>query len=211
MQHRSLSLRGHAAGVLTAAALTMMAPSSAQAAIRAAIASPACAGQVAEQPFLRWIDLARYVLMPNGNVESLAGWQLEDGAAPVAGNEPFYVHDADDAWSLSLPPGSSAMTERMCVGVEHPTVRLFARNGGAPQSALLVEVLFRDFLGQPQAVPIGVYVGTSRWAPTPPLAVTANLLSVLPGDQLEVAFRFTPQGDGDWAIDDVYVDPFRHG
>ena len=77
---------------------------------------------------------------------------------------------------------------------------------------LLVEVLFEDVTGRHRALPIGAYFGTSAWQPTTPLAVVANLFSLLPGEYVDVAFRFTPLGDaGRWAIDDVYVDPFRHG
>ena len=43
------------------------------------------------------------------------------------------------------------------------------------------------------------------------MLVAANLFALLPSYAVQVAFRFTPQGAGDWSIDDVYVDPFRHG
>jgi hypothetical protein len=39
--------------------------------------------------------------------------------------------------------------------------------------------------------------------------VSVNLLSLL-GDQ-DVAFRFAPAGGDEWAIDDVYVDPYKKG
>ena len=39
----------------------------------------------------------------------------------------------------------------------------------------------------------------------------ANLLPLLPDARTAVAFRFSPTGAGDWDIDDVYVDPWRHG
>ena len=171
-----------------------------------------CDGQVAERPFTPWADLAGYVLVRNGTFEADTGWELEGGAARSAGNETFHVHDADDATSLALPAGSSATTAPMCVGLEHPTLRLFARNRGSLASPLLVEVLFEDVTGGSRALPIGAYFGTSAWQPTTPLAVIANLFSLLPGEYVEVAFRFTPLDDtGRWAIDDVYVDPFRHG
>ena len=196
--------RDAAAGLLAVAALALAPAPAARAA--------SCDGQVAEQPFRPWADLATYVLAPNGAVEEGAGWKLEDGAARSAGNETFHVHDQDDAKSLALPAGSSATTAPMCVGLEHPTLRLFARNGGSPLSTLLVEVLFEDVAGRQRALPIGAFVGTPAWQPTTPLPVVANLFSALPGENIEVAFRFTPSGAaGRWAIDDVYVDPFRHG
>jgi hypothetical protein len=46
------------------------------------------------------------------------------------------------------------------------------------------------------------------WAPTPPIAIWANALSLLVPQQ--VAFRFAADG-GEWQIDDVYVDPYGKG
>ena len=206
----SPATRFQAAGVLAATALALSFMPSAQAAASTTL-SGACEGQVAEQPFLRWADPANYVLVPNGTVENGTGWDLRGGVARARGNEHFYVHDEADAWSLALPSGSSATTAPMCVGLEHPTLRLIARNRGSLLSSLLVEVLFNDAAGVARAVPIGTYLGTSSWQPTVPLAVLANLSAVLEGDHIDVAFRFTPKGWGDWSIDDVYVDPFRHG
>jgi hypothetical protein len=193
-------------GLLAATVLTLVLTPSVHAA-----APGSCDGQVPEQPFLRWADPSTYVLMPNGTVEQGARWNLKGGAQRVAGNETHYVHDPGDTWSLSMPPGSSATTAPMCVDVEHPTLRLVARNRGSALSSLLVEVLFDDVTGHKRAVPIGAYFGGSSWQPTAPLAVVANLFTLLPDTHADIAFRLTPQDGGDWSIDDVYVDPFRHG
>lgn len=170
-----------------------------------------CDGQVLETPFTRWGDGASYVLTPSGTAENRAHWTLEGGAAPAPGNESFYVHDEDEKSSLALPPGSSATTASMCVGLSRPTLRFFARNDGSPFSVLRVDVLFEDNLGAVWSVPIGTILGAAEWQPTAPLAVVANLLPLLPGGNTAVAFRFTPDKAGDWTIDDVYVDPWRHG
>ena len=61
-----------------------------------------------------------------------SGWTLERGAAVVHGNEPFYVGGGGDACALALPPGGSATTAPVCIGIEHPTLRFFARNTGDP-------------------------------------------------------------------------------
>jgi hypothetical protein len=194
--------RDAVAGLLAAAALGLALAPSAQAA--------GCDDQVAEQPFTAWADLARYVLVRNGALETGAGWDLR-GAGRTAGNETFYVHHEDDSTSLALPVGSSVTTPPICVGLDYPTLRLFARNKGSLLSTLLVEVLFQDAGGLQHALPIGAYSATSAWQPTTPLALVANVFA-LSGDTVDVAFRFTPlDALGKWAIDDVYVDPFRHG
>jgi hypothetical protein len=170
-----------------------------------------CPQQALERPFLRWLDPASYVLVPQGTLESSTGWTLS-GASRVNGNEPFFVHGAGETSSLSLPAGSSATTPTQCVGLGHPTLRLFARNNGSILSLLKVEVLFEDNLGLVHSLPIGALAGGSAWAPTLPMPVIANLLPLLPGDLTPVRFRFTPVGLGAaWQIDDVYVDPFRAG
>jgi hypothetical protein len=170
-----------------------------------------CPQQALERPFLRWADPANYVLVRQGTVEATSAWTLSR-AYRVAGNEPFFVHGAGERYSLSLPAGSSATTPTQCVGLEHPTLRLFARNTGSLLSVLSVEVLIEDKLGLVKSVPMGVVTGTSAWAPTLPMPVIANLLPLLPGERTPVRFRFKPVGLGaSWQIDDVYVDPYRGG
>jgi hypothetical protein len=76
---------------------------------------------------------------------------------------------------------------------------------------LRIEVFFEDAGGQVQSLPVGSVLGGPAWQPTSPLPVIANLLPLLPDGHTAVAFRFVPQGAGSWSIDDVYVDPWRHG
>jgi hypothetical protein len=185
------------AGFLALAALALVFPSGAQAA--------GCSAQPSAQTFLPWLDLAWYVPAPDGGLEGGgSGWTLSGGAAVVDGNQPYL----DGEHSLALPAGASATTAPMCIGVEHPTIRLFARNTGAPASTLAVSVVFRGLLGGTQELPIGVALAGSRWAPTAIMPVVVNLLA-LTGDQ-QAAFRFTALRDGgEWTIDDVYVDPYN--
>lgn len=193
--------------IATAVGLCLL-PASAQAEPPAPVT---CGGQPVERPFLPWADPAAYVLAPQGTAESGKGWDLDGAATRIRGNETFYVNSEGDTSSLALPRDSSATTGRMCVGLEHPTLRFFVRNRGSLLSSLLVEVLFTDATGTHRAAPIGLVLGGAAWQPTPPLPVVANLLDPVRDEQVEVAFRFTPQDSGDWSIDDVYVDPFRHG
>jgi hypothetical protein len=166
-----------------------------------------------ERPFLRWADPASYVLAPDGGFERGGrAWTLTGRARVVSGNETYRVHGSGDSVSLSLPPGSSATTRAMCVGIEHPTLRLFVRNRGSIASTLRADVLFEDATGAIHSLTIGLLAGSNRWQPSIQMPVVANLLPLLPGERTAVAFRFTPQGGaGDWRIDDVYVDPYQRG
>jgi hypothetical protein len=191
-----------------AAALAMAAPAQAGLLVKSATDCPA--NPTATRVFARWLDLANYIPAPGGAAESAAGWQLNGGARIVAGNEPWQVNGASDSNSLLLPRGASATTDVMCVGVEYPTLRFFAkRNGGTLLSTLLIEVEFEGLGGILKRLPVGVVLSGTRWQPTLPHLVLASLLPLLPGQRTPVRFRFTPLGGASWQIDDVYVDPWR--
>jgi hypothetical protein len=168
-----------------------------------------CPSTESSQVFARWLDLFNYSLVPGGSFEDgAAGWQLENGASVVPGNESFQVGGREDSQSLALPRGSSATSPTTCVGLTRPTIRFFARNTGSFLGTLKVEVLFEGGHGNVNSITIGRVLAGKRWQPTLPMVVLINLLPVLPGDQSQVAFRFTADG-GNWQIDDLYVDPFR--
>ena len=170
--------------------------------------APDCDAQSLGQPFLPWADVASYTLDPGGSFEaSSPSWSLSDGASVVKGNESFNVTSADDKRSLSLSAGSSAVSRSLCVGIEHPDIRFFARSGSA-LNRVNVEVLFEDGVGNVQSAPIGAITAGSEWGPTAPLPIVVNLLPLLPGSHTAVAFRFTAAG-GSVQIDDVYVDPYQ--
>jgi hypothetical protein len=168
-----------------------------------------CAAESLSQPFLPWADIAQYTLVPGGAAESKTGWKLGRGAGIVSGSEPWSVHSANDRRHLALKPGSSATTHAVCVGIDHPTLRFFARSSSAtPNNWLLVEVLFETASGRVMSAPIGGIPATGAWAPTAPIAIVANLLPLMPGNTTAVALRLTPTAAAAWDVDDVYVDPF---
>jgi hypothetical protein len=170
-----------------------------------------CDAQTMEQPFKRWLDPMSYVLVPNGTIESGTDeWSLSGGYA-TSGNEPWQVHGAGESSSMKIPSGRSVTSGSICVGLEHPTMRFFAKSSGGGllgvASTLLVEVQFEDSLGNVQSLPIGAVLPNGSWQPTLPFPVVANLLPLLPGEHTAVRFRFTAVGGSNWQIDDVYVDP----
>lgn len=172
----------------------------------ALVASADCDPQPVSKPFAPWGDQANYQL--GGSFEADAPeWKLGGSASLVAENEPWKVSGADDTTSLRLPPGATATSPVMCVGIEHPTVRLFARNNRALASTLTVEVIFETSLGLKAAAPVGVLLPDGQWKPSPKILVLVNLLPLLPGQHTPVQFRVRSVGLGTWSVDDFYVDP----
>jgi hypothetical protein len=172
----------------------------------AAAAAAACAGQSTSQPFLRWLDPARYVLLPGGSLEGATGWTLTGGARLVAGNESFSVNSSKDRTSLSLPSGSSATSAPMCITLLHPDLRFFAQNTGTRTSTLKIEAVV-TLAGVRVTLPVGLLLAGGSWQPTLPLPFLTNLVAPLSNT---VTFRFTPLGSNSgWRIDDLYLDPYK--
>ena len=201
------------AGVAAFSALAALALGASTASAGVLVASaPSCDDQPLSQPFTPWLDYANYTPLPGGNFEgSMSGWSMSGGAAVADGNATQHVGGADDASSLALPSGGSATSASICVGLQHPTVRFFAKRRStgllAGLSTLRVDVLTELFTGDVVAVPIGLVASNGTWQPTLPMLAVANLLPLLPGEHTPIALRFTAQG-GDWSVDDVYVDPY---
>lgn len=164
----------------------------------------------AEQVFEPWGDNHFYVLAPDGGFEAGGeGWSLSGGAKAVGGNESFYLNDAGDNRSLSMPAGSAAVSPPICMSIDTPIFRLFARNTGDPSAGLRVEATY-VLLGLLRTKTLStVYAGPS-WAPSQQLS-TVLTLSTIVGTLTPSAIkiRITPVGSGgNWQVDDVYIDPF---
>ena len=197
-------LRGGRRLALACTALTLLLAPAAQA------ATPSC-DQSFSQTFRPWNDRGSYTLSPGAGMEgTLPGWTLTGGAGTVAGNEPFQVGGPLDGRSLSLPAGSSVTTAPICVGINYPFFRFFARNSGSYFSALDVEVLYLNAGGHVMdSQLLGRLRGYASWAPSPRISLAIGRSGTATGGDAAVAFRFTPRGFlGRWQIDDVYVDPY---
>lgn len=197
-----------AAALSSAAALFLTAAPSASAGVLVKSATD-CTTPAAEQPFTRWGDNSSYVLAPQGSFESGASdWSL-NRASVDSDNESFHVGGASDSHSLKIAPGGNAVTRTICVGLDRPTLRFFARSSGGvlSLSTMAVSVRFETSLGLVLEVPVGVVLPNTRWQPSLPMPILANLLPLLPGQMTPVQFRFTPVGGSTWWVDDVYVDP----
>ena len=119
------------------------------------------------------------------------GWTLTGGAKVVDGNAAQHVGGSSDDRSLLLPAGSSATSPPVCVGLNEPTLRYFARKNSGLLSTLTVSVQVQLELGVWVTLPIGVDLG-GAWHPSLPSLVVANLLPLLPPDMTAVRFKFAP-------------------
>jgi hypothetical protein len=195
-----------AAAATTVASLALAGTASAGVLVKT---TTSCPSQSFSTPFRPWGDSSQYTLVPGGRFEGgTAGWTLSGGAKVTSGNESYKVSGSGDAMSLRLPLGSSALSAPVCVGLEYPTMRFFAKRNSGLLTTLAVSAQVQLSLGGTLDVPFGVVASGSAWTPTPAYLFLGNLLPLLPGQYTAVRFRFTPVL-GDWSIDDVYVDPLR--
>lgn len=173
-------------------------------------AQAACPYTGAEQVFRPWGDTHHYVLAPDGGFEAGgSGWSLRNGAKAVEGNESYYLNDAADSRSLSLPAGSQAASPPICMSLDTPILRMMARNSGDPSSKLRVEATF-SLLGLVRTNVVNNLTAGSNWAPTKELSVVLGLSTII-GTLIPstIQVRITPlDSKGKWQVDDFFVDPF---
>jgi hypothetical protein len=154
-------------------------------------------------------DSAHYSLAPSGSFEGgSTGWSLS-GASVVSGNESFFLNSRSDSHSLSLSPTGTAVSPPICVGIATPTFRFVARRTSGSWAQMNVNLLWTDSSGTAHTTTAGSVNGTTSWTPSS----TMNLGSSLPlwqaGSTLPVRLQFVPANyGGNWAIDDVYIDPY---
>jgi hypothetical protein len=170
-----------------------------------------CADRDTSVAFSRWLDPSQYFPASNGGFEQGSNdWSLSAGAAVVTGNEPYQVGGPDDSHSLRLAPGASAESRTACVTMGEPTVRMFVDAPRVLGAVLVVDATVRNpttgVSVKAQYLVLGG-VAPPGWAPTLPILIPNLLGGVLPE---ELTLRFTARGTpAPWAVDDVYIDPFK--
>jgi hypothetical protein len=192
----------------TVAAMALLAPAgTANAGLLSQSAGP-CPSYPMSKAFSKWLDPMNYTLAPGGAFESSAGLTFTGGAKIVSGNETSYVHGPSDKNSVLIPRGGTVTTGPICVGLDKPTVRFFAKR---PNFALLplmtVEGVFTTKAGTTAALPmVGVPLAGNSWSLQLPFITTGAVLEL--GDTTMMRFRIRAV-TGDWQVDDLYVDPMR--
>jgi hypothetical protein len=149
-------------------------------------------------------DARSYFVVPGGDFETGAlGWTTTGGAGVVAGGGPLQLDGGGSA--LKLPAGSTATSPTFCVDLDSPTYRFFASQLAAKADATLsVDMLYADQSGQ---TPTTATLSNlpSAWSLVNDIALPSARLDQAGGlRQMRLRFRAT---SGDWAIDDVLIDP----
>jgi len=177
-----------------------------------AVAQAACPVTPTSKPFQRFGDYADYSLLSGGTFESgTAGWSLNRSSV-LTGNESFHVHAAGDSRSLAIQRDGSAVSPAFCVGREHPTFRFFARRTSGSWGVMLVKLRWTGTDGRTHETTVGALNGNTSWKPGPPMLLGLALPLWQSGQSLNVRLVFDPENHGgDWAIDDVYIDPRMRG
>lgn len=182
--------------------------------VTAGAAHASCPASATLQPFTAFQDGAAYELAPGGSFENgTDGWDL-DRARVTPGNERYFVSGTSDASSLRLDAGGVALSPSLCVDSSYPMWRLFAQKPDGGKGQLKVEMLFTDASGKTKVAPAGKLSNGhgeyAAWRPTPALKLGRGLpLSKSPTGTMSIRLRFTADKAGDWAIDDIYLDPYR--
>jgi hypothetical protein len=192
------------------AAMALLAPAGTANAGLLSQSAGTCPTYEVSKVFAKWLDPFHYTLAPGGHFESSSGVTLAGGARIVAGNESAYVRSTADRHSVLIPRGGSVTTGAVCVGLDKPTVRFFAKR---PSSALLplltVEGLYTTRSGRAASLPlVGVPLAGNSWSLQLPFVTTGARLEL--GDSTMMRFRVRAVS-GDWQVDDFYVDPWRRG
>jgi hypothetical protein len=169
----------------------------------------ACGYGDASQVFSPWGDFALYALAPEGDLSSSENWTLDKQARVVDVADPF----SGASYSLELAKDGEAGTPAMCVNLDNPTIRFFARDvGGNGKSRLKVDLLYEDLDGHVRDLTIAKLKIGTEWQPSLILPIYMNMLALAsPNGLTAVALEFKAEGlqkNELLSISSVYVDPF---
>jgi len=173
------------------------------------LAGADCGYDDAARIFSPWGDLAMYALAPQGDLSPSDDWTLKKEATIVVGADPYSGAEQ----SLELTKGAEVATPAICVNLDNPTIRFFARDvGGNGKSNLKVDVLYEDFDGHIKHLTIAKLRLGTEWQPSVIVPIYMNMLALASPDGLTaVAFKFKAEGlqkDETLSISSLYVDPF---
>jgi hypothetical protein len=167
-----------------------------------ALAHASCPASTASNTFASFGDNAGYALIQGGTFESGApGWSLSRSeviseTTPMGGSH-----------TLALRPRAQVLSPLFCASNQYPTFRFLLRQIKG-EGKLRVGVRWSDASGS-HAAPVAALEGSDAWAPSPVLELASNLPLATPQSSLStVQLTFETRRGAEWAIDNVYVDPY---
>lgn len=182
-----------------------------------AIASAGCPAAPLSQPFSQFGDNSYYQIAPGGAFESgAAGWVgqsgllglVQSGVTIGEGNESYDL--VPGTHSLLVGANGYAVSPPVCISSEYPTWRFVARQlGGASASPLNVSLRWVNVLGVGVETGAGSLSGYGSWTPSPVMKLANSLPLWMPGGTLMVQLVFRAGPGSSYAVDDVYLDPYR--
>ena len=112
---------------------------------------------------------------------------------------------------LSIQPNGVAVSPAFCVSSEYPSFRFFQRqiSGGGWGSSLNVSLRWTDVYGFSHNTDVASLRPSSSWALSPVLQLASALPLWMPGSTLKVQLVLQPSWAAAWAIDGVYIDPYK--
>jgi len=170
-----------------------------------AVTNAACPKLPITQALTQFGDNSEYALVPGSSFESGApGWSLTN--AEVVNGEG--ANGGSD--SLEIEPDGVAVSPTFCVSSEYPSFRFFARqvSGGDGPSSLNVSLRWSAGWGYGRETTVASLQPSGEWTLSPVLKLASALPLWMRGSTLKVRVVFEPSGDGSWAIDDLYIDPY---
>jgi hypothetical protein len=194
-----------------AAALALAAPTGALAA--GGKGSGPCELPATSKVFSKFGDNNHYYLATGGSFEAdldIFDVDLDETTAwvgdwrPVSESEPFRLTGRSaDRSSIRLVYGAFATKAHQCVSQDQPHLRLVARAMG--DGPLVVRVDTLDLRGEIRSAVTTIPASEHRdWAPT--RFVSLDTSSMQPHESARASITIISQGD--WLVDDVFIDPY---
>jgi len=177
-----------------------------------AVANAECPSQSTSLRFQSSGDTSEYFPVPGGTFEEGApGWSLDNASLTSDSEGP-----EGSAGAVVIQPGGSATSPPFCVSSAYPSFRFFARQLSG-KGGLTVRLRWRSdgWIPFSQSSTVATLGANASWVLSPALELASKL--PLSGGTLNVQLVFETERGGfldadsgaTWAIDDVYVDPYR--
>jgi hypothetical protein len=186
---------------------------------------------VLSKAFSQWGDQNDYFTVTDGTFEAgAASWSLVGGPKVMPGEQaPWKVNGPNHNSAMVLPKTSRASAPQTCVVVGEEYVRFLYRAPASTSSYMHVSVRASNSVTSLMYSITLQGTGTAGWFVSPPIPIpnvrpawaarnaalaaanpTVKLAPMSPHEQffqqVDISFRAIT---GEWAIDDVMIDPFK--